>query len=565
MSGVFRAAMKSDSMIKELKHFLYIFNDDEFVLFLQSKIQNSLLIHEIYPFDNLFPPLDELEIDVKSNNLYKILNPNKFIDTKIIDSIIKSKDTGVLLLDWITVVFSVAQKSNVLIHSIPRTYYIRPRAKWNKKESTMLSFDEYAMQRARELDFTRVFEWHLLYKDTSDDDSVSSTVLVAMIISWTTALSPSICTCFWIYVDNKISKSIYEYKEENKKIKNIIFERMFDIRGLYEKENFIMTCVPFYEVEFGKFINAIFSAEYDFGSYTSYDLDTVLIPRAKNMPSSGDQQLIFNLFVMKPLLFSENLIEHDDEYRAMKEQHAITEPNFIEYPITPYNISFDKRILEALANHEDIDHELETDIPKDYLTKELKNKKVDILENTSIDIIKAKYKDDKFVIKRSLNTKDARDSALLIKKLRALSEHVPDVVAINENYIVMTRVGKSLDTYDFPERITLKQWLSTEENKNKFIVHVSDALTALWKLGFIHGDLGTDVPPDSARTVGDKSAKRNITFDGEKYYVIDYDMKELISTKSISRITLPQLSIVKYTDKDYPGLQAKNIYDLLVK
>ena len=105
-------------------------------------------------------------------------------------------------------------------------------------------------------------------------------------------------------------------------------------------------------------------------------------------------------------------------------------------------------------------------------------------------------------------------------------------------------------------------------NKERFLKDVKKALTALWKQGYIHGDLGTDRPPlKSGRKLGDKAARRNITYNEltNSYHVIDFDKDDMIPIDTKPKFSIDALRSIPYSNPLYPRVQANEIYKILVK
>lgn len=588
-------------------HALTILNREEFVYLLQSKVTQSDQVQPIPSLflsspENVFPSLKQTKLLLTYDTVYHVFDPpsaSRALSEKMITgsaraSISKRISSNeefpqTLLLDWLTIVMAQARRKFFTEYTLPRTLYIRPRATWPRAgtDKTRPVIEE------TQSNFSRIFQWHIVNSsvfksirrhDIPGDEftpveegkgEIPLKALLAVVTTWTSATSPPTSWGFWTYIRNDgvpqpFTNGSDQYNQEKQAMMLKTRLRSFDPHGIYEANHFTVSVETYNHLTLGQFIALMCSAEFHHSHYSPLVLDHYVTRHIKTMfPTTDTRSERDHSDVIQTILFGAvppvnvSIIGNEESIYAFPVLGDISMFSPYSYGITPVDISFETNEFSELVDIPDLRGHMKTFIiDETYRKEELDELNIVLLKTQSTKELRTNYPDDAFFIKTRPNMKTARDEAIFIKKAHMESSHIPDIAGVSGRRLILQRVGVPIQ--DYPFRGGFQEWISNEENKEVFLLDITEALTALWIQGFIHGDLGTDRPPEKVtRLLGDKAANRNITYDGEHYYVIDLDLENMIPKNTSPRYSIPELSQVNYDSDDYPRKQAEEIYEIL--
>ncbi|MHA1682525.1 MAG: hypothetical protein ACTSUE_16425 [Promethearchaeota archaeon] len=576
---------------RKMIHALSTLNKEEFVDLLQSKATQS---NQAQPLpglflsspENIFPSLTITKLLLSQRNVYHIFDSSsvsrvlsekknlKIARTSISSRITSVGKKNVLLLDWLTIVMAQARRKFFAEYALPRTLYIRPRDTWPRMETEKTRPDP-SIFTGTPVNFSRTFQWHLLDSNvftTEVDKGTPLKVLLAVVTTWNSTTTPPISWGFWTYVrkDGKRQPFTDGDEQYNKEKQAMMLEtrlRSFDPQGQYEQSHFTVSAEAYNHLTLGQFIALMFSAEFHRSHYSPFVLDDYvskyinpMFPDAETGDHSDDIRTM--LYGIVPPV-NTSIIKTGESPYAFPTLGNMALRSPYSCAITPEGISFEGKEFSELVDVPWRRNQQRTlIIDETYRKKELEDANIVLVIPQTEKKLLFNYPENDFFIKKRPNMKTARDEAIFIKKAHVESSRIPGVAGVYGRRLILEKVGRSIGDYPFPGGF--QEWISNEGNKEIFLDDLTEALTALWLQGYIHGDLGTDKPPENVtRLLGDKAANRNITYDGNNYYVIDLDLVDMIPKDTSPRYSIPELARVDYTSDDYPRKQAEQIYKIL--
>lgn len=610
----FRAAYKK--IQAELNHSILSLRDEEFADMVQSKTQATF---PSLTEENLFPSLKHTKLSLTEDRVYEVFERKRDFENRAhrLDApplggggmMISSKmstpkgqlrdEFNHFFLDWLTVTMAQARSRNVTEYAVPQTLYLRPRAESSEEGA---SSPTAGVSLARGSSVTRTFEWHVLDSHSFPDERM---VLLATVMTWESTTSPPFVWGFWTYLrkgepEGPFRSMIHnedQYVREKEAVKQKIRGLTFDPQGLFQPEHFTVDCEAYTHLTLGQFIGVMFSAEFQPSPYSPFVLDQLvkkyiqyILPGLSDYGDDSDAVRAM-LFGLEPLVRDSKAKESAYAFPILGHLPRISP---YEYAITPDRISFEHekthmRASRSSSSEDDASPGERAEFEETYRVDELKTLGIPILDPTSSSAsLRRAYPETSYYIKdrkpaRGAKAADlwkyikrARDDAIFIKKAHNESERIPDVTGVSGTKLILQNVGTSLESSLFKDpitkaRINYADWLKIEENEVTFLKDVEEALRALWRQGYIHGDLGTDIAPKGSQKsrIGAKSAQRNITYDADtnRYHVIDLDLEDMIP-KDMPKDPTGDLSIfslrtIPYDLASYPYLQSMVIYRIL--
>jgi hypothetical protein len=399
-------------------------------------------------------------------------------------------------------------------------------------------------------------------------------ILLAVVTTWDSTTTPPIVWGFWTYVrgDGELQPFTGGDEQYTREKQAVMLEtrlRAFDPQGLYGPSHFTVSAEAYNHLSLGQFIALMCSAEFYHGHYSPLVLDKYVVRRIKKMfPAAAggtDHSDVVRtiLFGMVPPFNASTLGTGESSY-AFPILGELSRRSPYAYGITPRDLSFHrhKEFLELIDGPRVREQLRVLIVDETYRKDELERMGITLVEPKRKRELLITYPEDRFYIKKRRDMKAARDDAIFIRKAHTESSRIPNVVGVSGKRLVLQRVGTRIGEYPF--RGGFQEWISDETNKEIFLLDVTEALTAIWLQDYIHGDLGTDRPPGKvSRVLGDAAAKRNITYDGTNYHVIDLDLEDMIPKDTSPRFSIPELRRVPYDSDDYPRKQAEQIYEIL--
>jgi hypothetical protein len=591
----------------KLYHSLSFLKDGEFVDLINSKTTHLAQSNGTYPAskDNLFPALKDARLDLTEETVYTVFERSRALrrrkegeSSANISPRFATTKSAEFILDWLTVSMARMHSKHFVDYGVPHTLYVRPRATWPSAESSESSKPGRPAFSTSET-FSKMFQWHVM--DSRAYLPEQKKILLAIVTSWGSVTTPPTAWGFWTYIELgenptqsvTMFESREQYEAEMQSVRIQTRLRSFDPSGIYGPSHFTIACEAYNHLTLGQFVALMFSIEFHPSIYSPLVLDNYIaryiryvVPRNDNGSDNSDAVRTILFGVEPPVnVFLPSSIDLRGDPGTAESPYApfptlgipsMRSPH--EMATTPASISFEAESFSEVLMDPSSGGLTVRRIDDSYLREELETLGVILVgESTSTTPteLTRTYPDTRFIIKKRPSVKTARDEALYIKRAydevvaNAAGNVLPNVIAVAEDTLVLERVGDALRDFAFPGKVTYKEWLLEDENREAFMRDVTAALTALWNQGYIHGDLGTDRPPAKVnRELGDKSGDRNITMtidtDGEaRYHVIDLDQHNMIPKVTSPRYSIHELALVEYSDPAYPRRQAEQIYRIL--